>query len=117
MESDFAKYILLANLEGGLSLQESLNQPQWAMQFTVKTTCRVTPFEMHHGRKPRNRLTNLAETSRTLLSNWEKTWFSENPTQLPVYNSRDAKGNVSDHIVMARECSVYCYNSIREMGN
>ena len=97
--------LLLANLQDGNGLEESLNRALWVMRFTVHTNRKMTPFEMHFGRKPRTVLTNTLDTRQTLLSNWNDICISENPTKLPVYTMRDKNGNLTDHIVMARKKS------------
>ena len=62
------KNLLLANLEDGISLTESLNRALHVMRFTIHTGKGKTPFEMHYGRKPRTKLTNLINQN-SMLSN------------------------------------------------
>ena len=51
--------ILLANVEDGNNLTESVNRALKVMRFTKHTGLKKTPFEQHHGRKPRTELTNI----------------------------------------------------------
>ena len=38
------------------------------MRFTIHTGLKLTPFELHHGRKPRTELTNLVKDGKSFLS-------------------------------------------------
>ena len=53
------KNLIIANMEDGLCLTESVNRALRVMRFTIHTGLKRTPFELHHGRKPRNELTNI----------------------------------------------------------
>ena len=81
------KNLILANLEDELCLTECVNRAlkvMWftihtglkltpfelhhgrkralkVMRFTIHTGLKLTPFELHHGRKPRTELTNLVK--------------------------------------------------------
>ena len=46
------KNLMLANLEEGTDLTESVNRALRVMRFTVHTGLKRAPFELHHGRKP-----------------------------------------------------------------
>ena len=61
------------------------------MRFTVHTGKGKTPFELHHGRKPRTKLTNLINKQTSLLSDWKSICDLENPGRLPVYITRRQK--------------------------
>ena len=69
------------------------------MRFTISSSTKKSPFEMHFGRKPRTKITNLTNGNKSLLSDWSSV--SANPGALQVYVARDGSGNISDHIVMA----------------
>ena len=56
---------MLTNLEEGIVLTESINRALRAMRFTIHTGLKRTPFELHHGRKPRTELTNIVEDEKT----------------------------------------------------
>ena len=53
------KNLQIANLEDGIGLTESVNRALRVMRFTIHTGLKVTPFELHQGRKPRTELTNI----------------------------------------------------------
>ena len=73
------------------------------MRFTIHTGQKITPFELHHGRKPRTELTNLMKTGKSFLSNWSEMSISANHRpKIPIYITRNGDGEVSNHIVMAR---------------
>ena len=73
------------------------------MRVTIHTGQKITPFELHHGRKPRTELTNLVKTEKSFLSNWSETSISANSRpEIPIYVTRNEDGEVSNHIVMTR---------------
>ena len=89
-------------MEDDIGLTESINRALYVMRFTVHTGKGKTPFELHHGRKPRTKLINFSNKQNSLLSNWETLCNLENPERLPVYITRDSRGNISDYLVMAK---------------
>ena len=95
------KNLIRTNLEDGIGLVESINRALFVMRFTIHTGKGKTPFELHHGRKPRTRIINLTNKQTSLLSDWKTLCNLENPEILPVYITRDKDGNVTDHLVMA----------------
>ena len=64
------KNLILANLEDELYLTECVNRALKVMRFTIHTGLKLTPFELHHGRKPRTELTNLVKDGKSFLSDW-----------------------------------------------
>ena len=97
------KNLIIANLEDGISLTESVNRALHVMRFTIHTGLKLTPFELHHGRKPRTELTNIVKDGKSYLSNWsELTVSAPNKSKIPIYVGRDADGDITNHIVMAR---------------
>ena len=97
------KNLIIANLEDGISLTESVNRALHVMRFTIHTGLKLTPFELHHGRKPRTELTNIVKDGKSYLSNWsELTVSAPNKPKIPIYVGRDADGDITNHIVMAR---------------
>ena len=56
------KNLILANMEDGNNLTESVNRALRVMRFTILTGLKKTPFELHHGRKPRTELTYIIKT-------------------------------------------------------
>ena len=62
-----------------------------------------TSFELHHGRKPRTELTNIVKDGKTYLSDWsELSVLAPTRPKIPIYVGRDAGGEITKHIVMAR---------------
>ena len=62
--------LIKANLEDGQNLTQSVNRALRVMGFTIYTGLKETPFELHHGRKPRTELTNIVKNGKTVLFNW-----------------------------------------------
>ena len=90
-------------MEDGNNLTESVNRSLRVMRFTVHTELKKTPFELHHGRKPRTELTNIVKDGKTYLSDWSEPSISAPiRPKIPIYVGRDADGEITNHIVMAR---------------
>ena len=90
-------------MEGGLCLLESLNRALRVMCFTIHTGLEITPFELHHGRKLRTELTNTVKDGKTYLSNWsEMTVSAPDRPKISIYVGRDAEGEKTNHITMAK---------------
>ena len=64
------------NMEDGNNLSESVNRAQRVMRSTIHTGLKKTPFELHHGRKPRTELTNIIKDGKSFLSNWSELSIS-----------------------------------------
>ena len=47
------KNLIIAKLEDGKNSTESINRALRVMRFTIHTGLKITPFELHHSRKPR----------------------------------------------------------------
>ena len=98
------KNLVIANMEDGNNLTESVNRVFRVMQFTVHTGLKKTPFELHHGRKPRTELINIVKDGKTYLSDWSELSISAPiRPKIPIYVVRDADGQVTNHIEMARK--------------
>ena len=50
------------NLEDDQNLRESVNRGLYVIRFTVHSEPKKTPFELHFGRKPRTKLSNLKKS-------------------------------------------------------
>ena len=75
------KNLVLANMEDGNNLTESVNRSLKVMRFTIHTGLKKTPFGLHHGRKPRTELTNIIKDGKSFLSNWsELSWPFQHQT-------------------------------------
>ena len=97
------KNLVLANMEDGNNLTESVNRALKVMRFTIHTGLKKTPFELHHDRKPRTELTNIIKDGKSFLSNWSELSVSApNRPKIPIYVGRDADGEITNHMVMAR---------------
>ena len=97
------KNLILANLEDNLCLTECVNRAIKVMRFTIHTGLKLTPFELHHGRKPRTELPNLVKDGKSFLSDWTKSSVSaERKPKIPIYVSRDKEGHVTNYLVMAK---------------
>ena len=97
------KNLIIANLEDGIGITESVKRALRVMRFTIHTGLKITPFELHHGRKPRTELTNIVKDGKTYLSNWSEMPISA-PTKpkIPIYVGRDADGEITNHMAMAK---------------
>ena len=97
------KNLIIANLEDGIGITESVNRALRVMRFTIHTGLKITPFELHHGRKPRTEFINIVKDGKTYLSNWSEMPISA-PTRpkIPIYVGRDADGEITNHMVMAK---------------
>ena len=97
------KNLVLTNMEDGKNLTESVNRALRVMRFTVHMGLKKTPFELHHGRKPRTELTNIVKDGKTFLSDWSELSISAPiRPKIPIYVGRDGEGEITNHIIMAR---------------
>ena len=97
------KNLIIANLEDGKNLTESINRSLRVLRFTIHTGPKITPFELHHGRKPRTELTNIIKDRKTFLSNWSEIIISApSRPKIPIYVGRVADREITNHIIMAR---------------
>ena len=97
------KNLITTNLEDRIGITENVNRALRVMRFTIHTSLKITPFELDHGRKPRTELTNIVKDGKTYLSKWSEMPISA-PTRpkIPIYVGRDAEGEITNHMVMAR---------------
>ena len=97
------KNLIITNTEDGISLTESVNRALRVMRFTIHTGLKLTPSELHHGRKPRTELPNIVKDGKSYLSNWSELSVSAtNRPKIPIYVGRDADEDITNHIVMVR---------------
>ena len=88
-------------------LTECVNRDLYVMRFTIRTGLKLTPFELHQGRKLRPDITNVIKDEKSFLSNWSKLYVSaNNRPKISMYISRNGKREVSNHIIMARTKAV-----------
>ena len=98
------KNLIPATMEDGNNLHESVNRALRVIRSTIHTGLKKTPFELHHGRKPRTELTNMIKNGKSFLSNWSELSISApNRPKIPINVGRDADGEITNHMVMARK--------------
>ena len=85
------KNLVLANLEDDRNLRESVNRALYVLRFTVHSETKKTPFELHFGRTPRTKLSNLRNS------------ISVDSKDLSVYITRNSAGQITDHLVMSKK--------------
>ena len=79
------------NLEETQNLRESLIKAPYVLRFTTHSEIKKTPFELHFGREPGTKLSNL------------KNSISVNSKDLSVYITRNSAGEITDHMVMSKK--------------
>ena len=62
------KIMIIADLEDKIGFTGNLNLALTVMGFTVHTALKVSPFELHRGRKPGTELTNIFKDKKSYLS-------------------------------------------------
>ena len=76
--------LIMANLEDEINLRESVNRALYVLRFTIHSEIKKTPFEIHSGREPRTKLSNL------------KNDASVDSKDLSVYITRNSGGKISN---------------------
>ena len=87
----------------GLTFEDSLQLAIKTIRQTPHSRLKMTPFQMHLGRKLRTALTNLIGKPDCLLSNWKRTitnYISAQPTELQVLTINDSDGEMVDYLVL-----------------
>ena len=73
------------------------------MVLSIRTRLKNALFELHHGRKSRTELTYIVLEGNTYLSNWSEIAISvQHKPKVPIFRGRDADGEMTNHMVMAR---------------
>ena len=85
------KNLVLANLEDDQNLRGSVNRALYVLRFTVHSETKKTPFELHFGRTPRTKLSNL------------RNFISVDSKDTSVYITRNSAGQITDHLVMSKK--------------
>ena len=97
------KILITANLDDNACLTECVNRALNVICFTIHTGLKITPFELHHGRKQRTKLTNVIKDGKFFTSTWSQLAVSaNNRPKIPSYVTRNGEGEVSNHSIMAR---------------
>ena len=85
------KNLTKTNLEETQNLRESLNKALYVLRFTIHSETKKTPFELHFGREPGTKLSNL------------KNAISVDSKDLSVYITRNSADEITDHLVMSKK--------------
>ena len=85
------KNLTLAILEDNQNLRESVNRALYVLRFTIHSEAKKTPFELHFGRTPRTKLSNL------------KNSILVDSKDISVYITRNPTGQITDHLVMSKK--------------
>ena len=85
------KNLTKTNLEETQNLRESLNKALYVLRSTTHSEIKKTPFELHFGREPGTKLSNL------------KNSISVNSKDLSVYITRNSAGEIIDLLVMSKK--------------
>ena len=89
-------------MEDGLTFVEIVSMAVKTFRQTPHNTLKMTPFQLHYGRKPRTPITNLIGQPACLLSDWKKTltnYISAQPVELQVFTIHDSDGELVDYLV------------------
>ena len=73
------------------------------MPFAIHAEQEVTPYESDNRRKSGSELTDIVKNDKSYLCNWTAVNVSVPPKQIQTYVGGNEKGEVTDHIVMARK--------------
>ena len=88
------KNLILANLEDGQNLRQSINRALYVLRFTKHSETKKTPFEAHFGRATKTKLFNL------------KNAISVDSKDLSAHITRNTTGEITDHLVMSKKMTV-----------
>ena len=89
------------------------------MRFAVHTRLEMSPFEIYPCRKRIFELTKIVKDIESYLSDWKTLNFSIPPKQVAVYEAQIEKGELKDHIIMAKQRKIACcssHKSPKELG-
>ena len=95
------KNLITFNLEDKIRFTEYINRALRVMRFAIHSGIKVSPYELHHGRKPRTELANIVKDNKCHQSERKTINVSVPPQHIPIYVARNERGEVTDHIVMA----------------
>ena len=103
------KSVTRANLKDGLNFEESVRMSIKTIRQTPHNTLKMTPYQLHHGRKPRKPAVNLIGQTACLLADWKKTltnYVLAQPAELQVFTIHDSDGELADYLVFneSRKC-------------
>ena len=102
---------IIPNLEEKMVSTVSLNRALRVLPFTIRTGLEVSPFELHHGRKPTTELTNIIGGRKSYLSDRTTLNVSVPPKRIPISMVRNEKGKVTGVSIRARKRKTPCWAS------
>ena len=70
---------------------KSMDRALKVMRVVIHTGPQVSPFEPHHGRKPKTELTDGIEDNKSYLCDWTTLNMSVPPNQITIYLARKEK--------------------------
>ena len=88
-----------ANMADGLTFDDGVQLAIKTIRQTPHNRLKMTPFQMHFGKKPRTALPK----PDCLLSNWKRTitnYISAQSTELQVVTTNDSDGEMADYLVL-----------------
>ena len=98
------KHLMKAFLSEGFGIKEALNTALGNLRLTPHSKIKLTPFELHFGRRPNTALRNLVAKGISNYSNWDKIidqlknagYVSEKPHSSLIYAFKDSQGRQMD---------------------
>ena len=97
------KQIVLANLEDGLNMEETINRELRVLTLTEQTPGKFKSYKKHNSRELWTVNTNTLSTIAIMLSDWKNIRFSKSPTEKPLYKMRNGNWNLTNHIVIGKK--------------
>ena len=94
--------MITANLKDKIGYTESINRAVRIKRFTIHTAFEVSPLESHYFRNSTTDLTNIVEKNKSYLSDWKTLNVSVPLKQIQIYAQRTEKGDLTNHIIMAK---------------
>ena len=107
------KNLLIDNFDYKVGFSQSTNRALKVLQFTIHTRTKINPFELRRGREPMTELSNTVKVNKSCLSDWTKLNILVTPKQIEIYVGRNEKGEVMDHILIARKKRIPCCSGHR----
>ena len=105
------KNVNIANSEEEIGFKESVSRALRVMPFSLYSGLKVSPFEIHHGRKRTTEKTNILKDNTSYLCDWKTMKVPIPPKQIPIHVARNEKGEVTDHVIMAKKRKFPCSSS------
>ena len=87
----------------GLIFEESVQLAMKTIRQIPHSKLKMTPFQIHFGRKLRTGIISLIGQPECLLSNWKTTltsYISAQPKELQMFTINDSEGEMADYVVL-----------------